>query len=693
MKILITGASGFMGSHIAEAFVKLDEHKVYGVDDNSGGNPQNVPIGCLFTELDLRDKEKVAAYIKQVQPDVLYHLAANARECASFFQPIDVTERNLLAYINVLEPCIKYGMKKVVLFSCHDNKTRLVTKKGLKYYWEINKDDIVFSLNKKCEIEESQINEIIINEYKGKLINFKGKANLMVTPNHRMCYIKSPKLNPRLEYEIAEKSFKRSYLQCPQGKWIGKEVAINYAINKKDLAYLVGLFIADGVASYEIRRQKNKSGYNRKDFLKKRDTLGRFYKIKKRGINNFSYWDIYSIRFCIPESDRSRKKLIDILERNNLNPWSDRNVVGISSKNLKELYNIFSECGKNAHEKKIPTKWLNGDKELLKKVYEGLMDGDGDKRRMVLTTVSMKLVENCIELAIKIGKTISFKYHKREKECKLKDGRIIKGSGAYYICFGNKNQVIWKKKYNFKKFPYKGNVWCLNTNNSNFLVERRGRIAFSGNSMSRYGDQEPPFDEEYPTKPLDIYASNKVAMEEITKQLSGAHGFEWTIIVPRNVFGEKQSLKDRFRNYIAITMNHIMRNEDVIIYGDGEQVRSFSYIKNSLPCYIDCLDDCEGETINIGGLAPKTINEVAELIIVQFSGYKGKVVHLPPRHGEVKLAYATYKKSRFKLGYREKYSLEDGIALMAAWAKNQGPQEWTKDTLSLINEKVPMTWR
>ena len=52
-----------------------------------------------------------------IKPDIIFHLAANAREGASFFQPKDIVHRNYLAYINMLEPAIKYGLDKIVLFS------------------------------------------------------------------------------------------------------------------------------------------------------------------------------------------------------------------------------------------------------------------------------------------------------------------------------------------------------------------------------------------------------------------------------------------------------------------------------------------------------------------------------------------------------------------------------------------------
>ena len=214
-------------------------------------------------------------------------------------------------------------------------------------------------------------------------------------------------------------------------------------------------------------------------------------------------------------------------------------------------------------------------------------------------------------------------------------------------------------------------------------------------SMAQYGDQKPPFSENMPNKPVDIYASNKTAMEEITKQLAGAHGFDWTIVVPRNVFGPRQFLSDIKRNFIAICMNRIMRRENIYIYGDGQQKRSFSYIDNSLPCYVRCLDNSvNGEKINIGGIKSVTINYVADVIMDCFSEYPklGKI-HLKDRHGEVKIAYATFDKSQKLLGYEEKISFEEGVRFMAEWAKTIGPRPWKWEPCEIVNEKVPIIWR
>lgn len=218
-------------------------------------------------------------------------------------------------------------------------------------------------------------------------------------------------------------------------------------------------------------------------------------------------------------------------------------------------------------------------------------------------------------------------------------------------------------------------------------------ILFS--SMAVYGNQQPPFSEDMKRIPVDVYGINKSAMEHTTELLSHIHDFDYVTIRPHNVFGPRQSLRDPYRNVIGIFMNRIMRKEPLYIYGDGEQNRAFSYIDDSLPCYIECMkDNVDGEIINIGGKSPISVNKLAELVCkymnVQYSRYPIK--YLPDRPNEVKLAYCSWEKSANLLGYDEKIGLEEGISRMAEWAKEKGPQEWSEERLPLWNEKAPIIW-
>lgn len=116
MKILVTGAAGFMGSHLVDFLIEK-KHEVFAADDLSGGYTENINPKAHFEKIDLRNRKKTEKYIAKIKPEILYYLAADASEGRSQFTPLSSTERNYLAYMYTLIPSIKYGLKKVVLTS------------------------------------------------------------------------------------------------------------------------------------------------------------------------------------------------------------------------------------------------------------------------------------------------------------------------------------------------------------------------------------------------------------------------------------------------------------------------------------------------------------------------------------------------------------------------------------------------
>lgn len=115
-KVLITGSAGFIGSHLS-AYLNNKGFSVYDVDDLSGGFLRNVVNKKFFKKLDLREREKTAQYIKELKPEIIFHLAADATEGRSQFTPFSAVDCNLVAYMNVLVPAIKNGLKKMILMS------------------------------------------------------------------------------------------------------------------------------------------------------------------------------------------------------------------------------------------------------------------------------------------------------------------------------------------------------------------------------------------------------------------------------------------------------------------------------------------------------------------------------------------------------------------------------------------------
>ncbi|MDY6972623.1 MAG: NAD-dependent epimerase/dehydratase family protein [Thermodesulfobacteriota bacterium] len=115
MKILVTGAAGFIGSNVVDGYVKAG-HDVLGVDNLFTGKRSNVNPKARFYEMDVRSPE-VAALIKRERPDVLNHHAAQISVPASVSDPFLDADINIRGLLNLLESSVRYGVGKFIFIS------------------------------------------------------------------------------------------------------------------------------------------------------------------------------------------------------------------------------------------------------------------------------------------------------------------------------------------------------------------------------------------------------------------------------------------------------------------------------------------------------------------------------------------------------------------------------------------------
>lgn len=120
-KILVTGGAGFIGSYLADKLIN-EGHIVAIVDDLSGGFKKNVSSKAIFFKHDLRgrnkkDKKDIFKICEEFNPEIVYHLAANASENKAQFSPVDITSRNYDAFIRTLTAAIKVKSFKRFIFT------------------------------------------------------------------------------------------------------------------------------------------------------------------------------------------------------------------------------------------------------------------------------------------------------------------------------------------------------------------------------------------------------------------------------------------------------------------------------------------------------------------------------------------------------------------------------------------------
>ncbi len=221
------------------------------------------------------------------------------------------------------------------------------------------------------------------------------------------------------------------------------------------------------------------------------------------------------------------------------------------------------------------------------------------------------------------------------------------------------------------------------------------RIVFCS-SMARYGNILTPFKETDKINPVDPYGVSKVAAENILKILSHTHGIEYNIAVPHNIIGPKQKYDDPFRNVASIMINLILQDRQPVIYGDGNQKRSFSDIKDCIFCLDKMLTDpnIKSEIINIGpdeGFI--SINELYGLISNKMK-FNKSAIYMSDRPNEVKYANCSSEKARKILNYKTSVKLDHSLDKLIEYISLRGPKKFQYNyELEIKNEKTPKTWK
>jgi len=706
MKILITGGVGFIGCSTALKAMEQG-HEVFAFD-----NLSRLGVEYNLAELNKNDHfflvrgdvRNYSDFKKIPEVEAIIHLAAQPGIPWSIANPRYDFEVNALGTLNVLEFARERGKLPVIYASCYDEKTRALTRNGLKRYTDLKIGDIVFSLNPRTEeVEEKVIARIIVQNYKGQMVRFKGKReNLLVTPNHRM-YIKVKNWKGKFKpvfIERADRVSERRVCWLPSGKafqgkneefisldqsklkWNANQLREKIAI--KDLFYLIGLFIGDGTLQRQKKKAIRKTGLNRKQWLSlARQKTQSFLKLRKnpqQGTNTSSV-----IFFHIPEKDRARKHTEKTLENigakwhtaqsQKAGKW------GIYFSSVS-LFKLFSQCGKSAYEKKIPSWILEYDSKYLRYLYQGLMDSDGDKKGRTYTTISPRLVENFVELAVKLGKKVSVNVYE-PKDSYIDDHKVKSNYSCYMISIANFDVAVYGKK-NSSIEEYSGKIWCVEVpDNENLLVERDGKFAFCGNTNKVYSEEinklpmiekqtryewheavgdeladlwfycedggiseDFPIDSEgiYPHSP---YGCSKYMGDLYCQEYYHIYGVPTVVNRQSCIAGRwQQGCEDQ--GWVAYFCFVKLFDAVLTIYGNGKQVRDVLNVDELADLYLLQLlniNTYKGQVFNIGG-GPENTASLIEIMnhLVELDGRRFRIVYQDWRPADHRIYISSLKK-------------------------------------------------
>lgn len=242
-----------------------------------------------------------------------------------------------------------------------------------------------------------------------------------------------------------------------------------------------------------------------------------------------------------------------------------------------------------------------------------------------------------------------------------------------------------------RHFNYENNlVGSINLINASIKYHIK-KFVFTS-SIAVYGTNQTPMVEDLTPNPEDPYGISKYAIELDLKAAHEMFGLNYIIFRPHNVYGERQNHGDPYRNVLGIFINNIFLDKPLTIFGDGEQERAFTYIKDVAPYIAQSITNpqANNQIINIGSDTPYTINQLTQIIKQNFNK-KIEIFHLPARN-EVYKAFSDHSKARRIFNIKSFTPLEIGIKNMIEYSQKIGPVKPKKFKNIEIIENLPPSW-
>ncbi len=209
---------------------------------------------------------------------------------------------------------------------------------------------------------------------------------------------------------------------------------------------------------------------------------------------------------------------------------------------------------------------------------------------------------------------------------------------------------------------YDGQVNILGSLNAIACACEAGveRFMYISTGGAVYGEpQYLPCDEEHPINPLSPYGVSKHTVEHYLALYQANCGLNYSVLRYPNVYGPRQ---DPFGEggVVAIFTRQMLAGEPVTIFGDGEQMRDFTYVTDCVRAILLAEESGRDGVFNIGSSQGTTINQLFGML-KEITGYSGLPEYAPAKVGETYRIYLSAGKANRELGWRPEIDLRAGL--------------------------------
>ena len=253
----------------------------------------------------------------------------------------------------------------------------------------------------------------------------------------------------------------------------------------------------------------------------------------------------------------------------------------------------------------------------------------------------------------------------------------IKGDLDYILHFASPASPI-----DYLKIPIQTlKVSSYGAHNLLGLAKAKGARILVASTSEVYGDPEvhPQVEEYYgnvnPVGPRGVYDEAKRYMEAVTMAYNTFHNIETRIVRIFNTYGPKMRLNDG--RVLPAFIGQALRGEDLTIFGDGSQTRSFCYVDDLVEGIYKLLLSNYDKPVNIGNDSEITISEFAEEII-QLTGTNQKVIYKDLPINDPKQRRPDNTKAKELLGWEPKVLRAEGLKITYEYFKSLSKEELNK---------------
>ena len=233
-------------------------------------------------------------------------------------------------------------------------------------------------------------------------------------------------------------------------------------------------------------------------------------------------------------------------------------------------------------------------------------------------------------------------------------------------------------------------VGAMGTHNCLGLAKAKGATMLIASTSEVYGDPlVHPQTEEYwgnvnPIGPRGVYDEAKRYMESITMAYHTYHNVDIRIVRIFNTYGPRMRLNDG--RALPAFFGQALRGEDIVLFGDGSQTRSFCYVDDLIDGIYSLLLSGYTLPVNIGNPSEISLRDLSEEIL-DLTGHSGKITFKPLPKDDPKQRQPDITKARTLLNWEPKVSREEGLQRTYDYFRSLPPEEWVKSPKEFYSVK------